>query len=757
MFETLGHAVVRRRRLTLVLFVVGLVVAGVVGSGVFTRLQAAGFDDPGSDSAAVSSQLETLFGVTEPAAVLAVETPTGVDAPADAAAATALVGRVAARPGVTQVVSYWTSGRPEALKGTDGRTGQVIVFSDRTGDELTTLATGLRDTFGGTQGDLTVRLGGAPLVNEAITKRITSDLGRAEGIAIPVTSVLLIIVFGSLVAAGLPFLVAAGAVLGAFLTLFLITLGTDVSIFGLNLVTGLGLGLGIDYALLVVNRFREELAVHGDVEAAVVRTVATAGRTVFVSGLTVAVTLASLLVFPQYFLRSFGYAGIAVTLLAMLSTLVALPAVLALLGRNVNRWKVTRGDLTPRDTGVWATIARRVMRSPWPVIVVVLGVLFLVAAPARDAVFGQVDDRALPADAPVAVASAVLRDRFPGREASPVDVLVPSGAQDAAGVAAYAERLSRVPGVVRVVTPADVVTGGARVAPNPSPAAFTAGGDVRLSVIADVTPRSPQGQALVDDLRAVTAPAGTLVGGSAAQYTDSQNGITSRLALVLVWIAVTTLVVLFLFTGSVVLPLKALLLNVVSLGATLGALVWVFQEGHLSGLMGGFTVTGALDTSMIVLISITAFALSMDYEVFLLSRIKEEHDRGLETTEAVALGLQRSGRIITAAAALLAIVFVAFISSGVTNIKQLGLGVAFAIVVDATVVRGLLVPALMRTFGGANWWAPRPLRALHDRFGLSESSGPAPAAHPDGGVTPAAAGSTGSTGSTSAQDAPARR
>ena len=727
MFEILGHAVVRRRRLTLVLFVVGLVVAGVLGSGVFTRLQAAGFDDPGSDSATVATQLKDRFGVTDAAAVLAVETPTGVDAPQDAAAATALVGRVAARPGVTQVVSYWTSGRPASLKGNDGRTGEVLVFSDRTGDDLTTLATGLRDTFGGRQAGLTVQLGGGPLINEAITKRITADLARAESIAIPLTTVLLIVVFGSLVAAGLPFLVAAGSVLGTFLVLFLITLTSDVSVFALNLVTGLGLGLGIDYALLVVNRFREELAVHGDVETAVVRTVATAGRTVFVSGLTVAVTLGALLVFPQYFLRSFGYAGIGVTLLAMLSALVALPAVLALLGRNVNRWQVARGDLTPRDSGVWSRVARRVMRSPWPVIVVVLGVLFLIAAPARNAVFGQVDDRALPADTPVAVASAVLRDRFPGREASPVEVLVRGGAGDAAGLATYAQALSRVPDVVRVVTPTDVVVGGARVAANPAPAGYTKDGDARLAVIADVSPRSPQGQALIDDVRAVPAPASTLVGGVAAQYTDSQNGITSKLPLVLAWIAVTTLVVLFLFTGSVVLPLKAVLLNVVSLGATLGALVWVFQEGHLSGLMGGFTVTGALDTSMIVLISITAFALSMDYEVFLLSRIKEEHDAGRDTTEAVALGLQRSGRIITAAAALLAIVFVAFISSGVTNIKQLGLGVAFAIVLDATVVRGLLVPALMRTFGSANWWAPRPLRALHRRIGLSEDAGPAPA------------------------------
>jgi putative drug exporter of the RND superfamily len=723
MFERLGHLVVRRRRLVLALFALAVVASGVLGVGLFSRLGGTGFDDPGSDSARVQTELSERFGVSSPIAVLAIETPRGLDE--DAATATALVQRVSATPGVSQVLSYWTTGRLQALRGTDGRTGQVLVYG--ADDAPESLATDLEERFGGSQDGLRVYAAGTPIMSAALNDTITADLARAEAIAVPLTVVLLVVVFGSLVAAGLPFLVAAGSVLGTFLVLFLVTLATDVSVFSLNLITGLGLGLGIDYALLVVNRFREELAVHDDVETAVVRTVASAGRTVFVSGLTVAVTLGALLAFPLYFLRSFGYAGIAVTLLAVASTLVALPAVLAMLGHNVNRWRVGRGDLTPRDTGLWARVAHGVMRSPWPVIVVTLGILLLVASPARNATFGQVDERALPADAPVTVASAVLRDRFPGQEGTPVDVVVPGGARDAAALAAYAGRLSQVPSVVRVVTPAGVVVKGAQV-PDGAPGdrtGFTAGADARLSVVAGVSPRTPQGQDLVESLRAVPAPADTLVGGAAAEYTDSQAGITDRLWVVLAWIALTTLVVLFLFTGSVVLPLKALALNAVSLSATLGVLVWVFQDGHLSGLLGGFTVTGTVDTSMMVLISIVAFALSMDYEVFLLARITEEHDAGLDTREAVALGLQRSGRIITAAAALLAIVFIAFISSRVTNIKQLGLGVAFAILVDATVVRGLLVPALMRTFGRANWWAPRPLRVLHRRIGLSEGD-PAP-------------------------------
>jgi len=732
MFERLAHLVVRRRRATLVLFVVGLVAAGVLGGGVFSRLQASGFDDPGSESAAAATYLRDTFGVADPVAVLAVETRDGLDA--QAAQATDLVKKVEAEPGVTQVVSYWTSGKPAPLAGTDGRTGQVLVFADAgaTEDQQDEIAQRIVDRHSGDRATgLVVHVGGAPVVGTAIGDNVSTDLARAEGIAIPLTVVLLILVFGSLVAAGLPFLVAAGAVLGSFAVLFGLTLFTDVSIFALNLVTGLGLGLGIDYALLVVNRFREQLAAGDDVETAVVRTVASAGRTVFVSGLTVAITLGSLGLFPQFFLRSFAYAGIAVTLLAVASTLVALPAVLAMLGTRVNRFKVVRGDLTPRDTGLWATLATRVMRSPWPVLVVVTGALLVVAAPATGAVFGEVDDRALPASSPAAQASAVLRDRFPAREGSPLDVVVPPAADGKAvsadAVSAYAASLSKVPGIVRVTTPAGLVAGGSTVAPNPSPAGWTAGGSQRLSLVADVAPRSPEGQALVDAVRAVPAPVdGVLVGGSGAEYADTQSGIVNRLPWVLAWIVVTTLVVLFLFTGSVVLPFKAIALNVLSLGATLGLLVWVFQEGHLQWLVGDFTLTGTVDTSMTVLIAIVAFALSMDYEVFLLARIKEEHDAGADTQRAVVLGLQRSGRIITAAAALLAVVFAAFVSSGVTNIKQLGLGVAFAILLDATVVRGLLVPAAMALFGRANWWAPAPLRAVHARFGLSEAPAPAP-------------------------------
>src|SRR3954453_2995935 len=513
MFERLAQFIVRRRRATLALFVLGLVVAAVLGSGVFSRLQAAGFDDPGSDSAKAAQQLRTDFGVADPVAAIAVVTQHGLDA--DATAATALVHRLQAERGVGQVVSYWTSGRPASLAGRDGRTGEVLVFgaANATDVQQNDLAKRLTAAYEGDHGGLDVRIAGPGAVNNAINDTITKDLARADSIAVPLTVVLLVLVFGGLVAAGLPFLVALGAVLGSFAILFLATLATDVSIFALNLVTGLGLGLGIDYALLIVNRFREQLAAGDDVDSAVVRTGTSAGRTVFVSGLTVAITLGSLALFPQYFLRSFAYAGIAVTLLAVLSALIALPAVLALLGHRVNRLKVVRGDLAPRDTGLWATVARRVMRAPVPVLVVVGGLLVVLAAPAFGAMFGQVDDRALPKDTPVTVASQIMRDQFPGREGTPVQVVVPAGG--AAALATYGAALSKVAGIIRVPTPTSVVVRGAVAAPNPQPQTFTAAsGMQRLALVADVDPRTPRGQQLVEDVRAVPVPvAGVLVGG----------------------------------------------------------------------------------------------------------------------------------------------------------------------------------------------------------------------------------------------------
>lgn len=707
----------RHRWPVLIGYLLAMVAFGIFGTQVFGAMKSQGFNYPSSDSSRAAAILAEDFGVPDPAAILAIETPTGVDADADSA--TRLLDRVAALDGVESVVSYWSTGGAPALKGNDGRTGQAIVIpSDGTdGEELSAQ---IVEQFAGEQGDLVVYAFGGDIIGNAFNDTITGDLARAESIAIPVTALILLFVFGSVVAAGLPFLVAGGTILGSFLVLFLLTRFTDVSVFALNLVTGLGLALGIDYALLIINRFREELGAGRSVPDAVAATVGSAGRTVFVSGITVAVALASLLVFPQYFLRSFAYAGIAVSLLAIVGALTAIPALLAILGPRVNMLKVRRGDLTPKDDGAWARIARFVMRRPWPVLIGTVALLLALAAPALGAVFGQVDERALPPDHPAAQAGEVLRERFPGNQGSPYEIVLRQPGSPAE-IQAYAEEISRIPEVERVTTPESIVVDGAVVAPNPDPRGWDIADATRIEAVSTVRPIDPEGAALVSEIRTVDAPAQeTLVGGVAAEWADATNAVIDRVWIVALWLAITTMVILFLFTGSVLIPLKALVLNILSLSATLGALVWVFQGGHLSWLTGDYTVTGTVDISTIALIAVIAFALSMDYEVFMLARIKEEHDAGRSTTDAVAFGLQRTGRIITAAALLIAIVFASFLTSSATNIKQLGFGVTVAILLDATVVRALLVPAFMRIAGNANWWAPAPLRRLHARMGLRE-------------------------------------
>lgn len=723
MFERLGHFIVRHRKGLLASYIISVLVAGAIGSGMFSALKSQGYDNPGSDSAKVQTILTSEFNAKDPDVTLIIDTPGSVDSEQSSATAQAIEAQLRKETGVTTVTSYWSAGHPASLRSTDGKAGMALVYFDKnlSNPDAMSLAEHIQNKYDNSTVDATTYVGGLAVLYNSLNTQITKDLAKAESIAIPLNILMLLIIFGTAVAAGLPMIVALGSVTGSFLVIFLITRFTDVSIFALNLITGLGLGLGIDYALLIVNRFREELAATNDVEASVAKTVATAGRTVFFSGLTVALVLSSLNVFPLYFLKSFGYAGVSVVIFAVISSLIALPAVLALLGKNVNKMKLRRGDLTPKDEGAWASLASRVMKRPFSVILGTLILLGIFAAPALNAQFSQVDDRVLPASNKVAIASQVSRDRFEGQVTSPLEIVVPQSATSQQ-LSALAASVSAIGGVDSV-TVFDVndaqspgyqqtmAMNGLTVAPNYS----------RLTVVTTPAPRTPESQTLVSQVRALSdLPDGTLVGGAGAVYTDSQLAISDRLGIIAAWLAVTTFILLFLFTGSILLPLKAIVLNVVSLSATVGLLTWVFQYGHIQWLTGKFTVTGTIDTSMMVLITIVAFGLSMDYELFLLSRIKEEHDHGANTETSVRLGLQRSGRIITAAAVLIALVFFCFLTSGVTNIKMLGLGVAFAILIDATVVRGLLVPALMRVAGDWNWWAPGPLRRLHDRFGITD-------------------------------------
>ena len=692
MFEKLGYLIFKRRKGAVISFVVGILVAGAIGSMAFTRLDSGGYSDPNSDSYKVYEYLTEELKLSDPAVVIIVDSgATDVTDPVVAQKGVALEKKIAQEEGVTKTLSYWTSGGEATLKSSDGKAAYILVYGE--GEAFTPesqeLGKLMQEKYDGSYEGLNLYAGGVGVVGHAITKKISDDLKIAELISIPLTFILLVLVFGALAASTMPLIVGVAAILGAFFVLYLFTLFTNVSIYALNLTTGLGLGLGIDYALLMVNRFREELHRGKNVEDSIAATMASAGKTVFYSGMTVLVTLFSLTFFPLPFLKSFGYAGVSVVALAVIGALFGLPPILALLGNRIDKGVVRKAALTPKDDGRWAKTARLVMKRPVSAVVLSLVILGILAAPITNIKFSQGDSRMLPADNPAAVATALQAERFPGQTGTPIEIIIMDGANKIDEINQYATRVSQVAGIVAVLPPT------------------TIGKDVRVVAYQEMLPRTPESQELIHNVRNVDSPVGTLVGGVAADYTDSQDGISRTLPWAFAWIILSVLVLIFIFTGSIILPIKAVILNFLSLAATMGALTWVFINGHLQWLVGSFTVTGTLDTSIVILIAVVVFGLSMDYELFLLSRIREEHLAGKSNVESVALGLQRSARIITAAALILAVVFAAFVTSGVTSIKTMGFGVALAVLLDATIVRGLLVPALMRLFGENNWWAPK--------------------------------------------------
>ena len=695
MFEKLGHSLVKHRKGAVVLFVVGILVAGAVGSMVFNRLDSAGYSDPNSDSYKVYEYLNDELKLSDPSVVIVVDSGSvDVTDSLITQKGLALEKKISQEVGVSKTLSYWTSGGEATLKSSDGKAAFILVYGDNDpfsaqGQKLGQL---FQKKYDGSYDGLTLYAGGAAVVGHAITEKISDDLKIAELISIPLTFILLTFVFGALAASAMPLIVGVAAILGAFFILYLFTLFTDVSIYALNLTTGMGLGLGIDYALLIVNRFREELHRGKSVEDSIVSTLGSAGKTVFYSGMTVLVTLFSLTFFPLPFLKSFGYAGVSVVALAVVGAIFGLPPILALMGSKIDKGVIRRSAITPKEDGRWAQTARLVMKRPVGAVVLSLLILTVMAAPITNIKFSQGDSRMLPADNKAAVATALQADRFPGQTGNPIEIVIRNGSDKLEEITAYAAEVGKLSGIVAVQPP------------------VTIGKDVRVVAYQSMLPRTPESQGLIHDIRDIKSPDGTLVGGVAADYTDSQDGISRTLPWALGWVILSVLVLIFIFTGSIILPIKAVLLNFLSLAATMGALTWVFIDGHLQWLVGSFTVTGALDTSIVILIAVVVFGLSMDYELFLLSRIREEHLAGKTNVESVAVGLQRSARIITAAAMLLAVVFAAFITSGVTSIKSMGFGVALAVILDATIVRGLLVPALMRLFGERNWWAPKSMQ-----------------------------------------------
>jgi RND superfamily putative drug exporter len=729
MLTRLGRFALRRRWAILAATLAAVALAGAFGGGAIGHLKSGGFDDPAAESVKAAATLQDSFGTGDPNLVLLVTARHGdVDDPAVARRGADLTRRLAAEPDLTQVASYWSLDAP-SLRSEDGR--QALVLGRVTGDEeaLDERARQLTAAYTADGPDVRVQVGGQIQVFREVGEQVERDLVRAEGIAVPVTLLLLVVVFSSAVAGMLPLAVGGFAIVGTLLLLRLLGDLTDVSIYALNLTTALGLGLAIDYSLFIVSRYREELRAGREPADALLVTMATAGRTVLFSAATVAVSLVALLVFPLYFLRSFGYAGIAVVALAAVGALVVLPALLAVLGRRVDRLRLPvrrrrAASAASAAGGFWHRLATGVMRRPLPIAAAVVALLLLLGAPFLGVRFGLPDDRVLPAGAASRQVADALRTGFAADESGALSV-VATGIGDPTGrlpdIDRYAAALSRLDDVRRVdALSGSYADGGRLQGPAPAATRFAAPDGTWLAVVPSVGSYSPRGEDLVARVRALPAPFGVQVAGPAAQLVDTKASLAAHLPAAAAIIATVTFLLLFLMTGSVVVPIKALVLNLLSLTAVYGAMVFVFQDGHLADVLG-FTATGTIDTSMPVLMFCIAFGLSMDYEVFLLSRIKEEHDRTGDTVAAVAVGLERSGRIVTAAAALLAIVFAAFATSRVSFLQLFGVGTALAVVVDATLIRALLVPAFMRLAGQANWWAPAPLRQLHHRVGLREA------------------------------------
>jgi RND superfamily putative drug exporter len=725
--ERLGRFVTRHPRALLVASALFIAAAGALGAGVADHLSTGGFEDPASESTRAAARIERVFGIADPDVVLVVHARSGsVDDPAVQRAGSALTQALAGEKGVGRVDSYWSLGGAPPLRSFDGSKAMVLAHLEGSQNDKNHLLETLTPKYTGSSGAIQVSVGGFAEVFRQVTTQVEKDLVRAELIAVPILLLLLLFVFRSAVAAALPLGVGLVAVVGTLLILRLVAAVTEVSIFALNLTTGMGLGLGIDYSLFIVSRFREELGRGRPVDDAVVRTVATAGRTVLFSAIAVAASMSALLLFPIVFLKSFAYAGIPVVALASLGAIVTLPSLLTLIGPRIDSFSIRKKGSGAAEGRAWHRIATFVMRRPLPIAAGGIVILLFLGAPFLGVEVGLPDDRVLPPGAAGRLVSDDIRASFAGNEAFALSVLADGvdAGESRAELTAYAETLSRMSGIARVDSATGSYVGGKLLFESDLLSErFSADDATFLSVVLSpsIETQSPEAEAIVARIRAMESPFPIQVAGASATLVDGKAVVLSRFPFALGLIGLVTLVTLFLLFGSVLVPIKALVLNLLSLTATFGAMVWVFQEGHLAGALD-FTPTGTLVLSNIILMFCIAFGLSMDYEVFLLSRIKEEHDRTGDNESSVALGLERTGRIVTAAAALIAVVFVAMLSSGVSFIKLFGMGLALAVIMDATLVRAALVPAFMKLMGSANWWAPPALRRVHERFGIREAT-----------------------------------
>jgi uncharacterized membrane protein YdfJ with MMPL/SSD domain len=697
MFSALAHLANHRPWRVLGFTLVGFVVAGILGGPVASLLNSDSdsFSDNSSDSALAVKAVEEATGQSASPDILVL---LDVD---DQRAIARTKKILRANDAVAQVAG----GKGAQFTSTDKQKTYVAAYfrASADGDKASEdLRPELERVDGATVG------GPIPAFQE-VNDHVESDLVTAELIAFPLLFLASLWVFRSAVAALLPLLVGGLTIVTSLLLLRGINEGIDISIFALNLITGLGLGLSIDYSLFMVSRYREELQRLGPGRDAIIRTLATAGRTVAFSSATVAGAGLALMVFPLRFLYSMGIGVTLVAFVAALVSLVVLPSLFAVLQHRVNalapkRWQRAReAEARADQAGFWYRLSQFVMRFPVAVALVGTAVLLTLGAPFLGIKLTGVDATVLPEGSHAKQVDAALRTDFPGADASPILLTVKAPESSAAGIKSYAKELRTLDSRAQVTKPRYI------------------GDDVwRIDVLSPERALTDYTRGLVDDIRAHDAPAKVLVGGESADNVDQLNAIKRGLPLAMVILAALTLFTLFLMTGSLILPIKALLMNVLTVSATFGVLVLIFQDGRLEGPLD-YTSQGALESTQPVFLFAVAFGLSTDYAVFLLTRIKEARDAGAGERESVALGLQRTGRIVTAAALLFAIALGAFATSQIVFIKELGIGTAVAVLIDATIVRAMLVPSLMALLGKRNWWAPAPLRHLHGRIGLSEA------------------------------------
>ncbi|MFI6107071.1 MMPL family transporter [Streptomyces sp. NPDC051310] len=707
---SLARLVLRFPVRTLALTVCALVVAAVAGAGVGERLYHGGTTAPGAESARAEKVLTTAFRSGGPTVTLVATTAGSVDDPAAVRAGTRLTALARGLPKVVAVRSYWPE-RIAALRGRDGDAAMVLLRVATSEATAHQDVEPLLERLTGRRGPLEVSATGPTPVGLAIERQSSADLRRMELLAAPLTAAVLVVVFGGVVAAGVALLVGLAAVVGSTAVLSALAGLTTVSVIALNLTTALGFALAVDFSLFVLARYREERARSGDAHDALVETVRTTGRTVVCSALTVIGSMAALLVFPLDMLRSIAYGGMAVVALSALLAITALPAALLLLGPRIDRFSLRRRVRRHgRGGGRWYRLAAGVMRRPVPVVLALGTLLAVLVLPFADARFGTFDDRALPRASTTRQATETLRREFDYAALNPVQVVLPGldATDRRAGRAldAYARDLSRLEHVTRVETVTGIYRDGRPVDAVDPAAGFAVPAGTWAAVVTDIGPHAAEGARLVRAVRAVAAPVPVLVGGTQAWLADLQDSIRAGLVPALSLITLVTLGLLGWCTRSVVLPLKAFLLNVLSLSATFGVMVLVFQQGFLSEWLGGFTVTGVTDTLVPVLVLCVAFGLSMDYEVLLLSRTVEEHAAGASTRQAVARAVQRTAGLFTASAVVVIVVMSALAASGLLLLKVVGVSVAVAVFVDATLIRLLLAPALMALLGRANWWLP---------------------------------------------------